>query len=300
MKKILFVIFLFVGIIDFAHCQQEYKIWEGKPIYSKVLGDTISEIYEDRGFKSVKNITVPSVIAYLPFNPNGMSVIICPGGAYGFEAIDVEGTHVAKWFQENGIAAFVLKYRLPDDRYMTNKHLVPMLDALQAIKFVRKNATRWGLAMDRIGIMGFSAGGHLASSVSAHYADIEIHENTELSKPNFVVLMYPVIFSGGKGHQGSSENLLGKNAEVEWLDYFSNDKHVTARTSPTILFHSANDATVSPGNSIEYFMALKKNKVKAELHVFQDGDHGYGFPQKDARGTYAQWPDLLLKWLCQL
>lgn len=300
MKKILFVIILLHVIIDLAHCQQVFRIWEGDPEYSTVSGDTIPEIYEDRGFKSVKNITIPSIIAYLPLNPNGMSVIICPGGAYGFEAIDVEGTNVAEWFKTNGIAAFVLKYRLPDEQYMQNKHLVPMLDALQAISFVRQKAEKWGISKNKIGIMGFSAGGHLASSVSVHYNEKELLQNLTSCQPDFTVLVYPVIFSGANGHGGSSENLLGKNPDKVWLDYFSNDKQVSKDTPPTIIFHSINDNTVSPINSISYFLALREKKIRSELHIFSDGDHGYGFPKKDAKGTYTQWPELLLNWLSQL
>ncbi len=274
------------------------------PLWDKIPDEIISKEYSEEVdhknelSEGVRKVTLPTLTAYFanPEKSNGTSVIICPGGGYGMLAINKEGYKVAEWFNSLGINAFVLKYRLPSDLIMKNKTVAPLQDAQEAVRLVRRNAVKWKLNPNKIGIMGFSAGGHLASTLSTHYNDkVYTPADTTSAKPNFSILIYPVIsMQEGITHQGSKDNLLGKNAGIELADKYSNEKQVTASTPKAFLVHATDDKAVPVENSINYYLALKKEKVLAEMHLYESGGHGFGLGVK---GTNASWPKACEKWL---
>ncbi|MBN1185082.1 MAG: alpha/beta hydrolase [Bacteroidales bacterium] len=227
----------------------------------------------------------------------GTAVIICPGGGYALLAHKHEGSQVAQWFNSLGITAIVLKYRLPDEAIMENKTIGPLQDGQQAIRIVRSHAKEWNIDPNKIGIMGFSAGGHFAATVSTHY-DEKVYEtnDTTSSRPDFSILIYPVIsMDTAITHMGSRRNLLGKNPEEEMVRHFSNELQVDSNTPPAFLVHSMDDKTVPVQNSINYALALRKNKIPCELHIYEKGGHGYGLGRSD--NTESTWPEACKKWL---
>jgi acetyl esterase/lipase len=226
----------------------------------------------------------PSLTHYIPANPNGAAVLVCPGGGYGALAMDHEGKQVAEWFNSFGVSAFILKYRL-GPRY----HNPAMLDdARRAMRMIRTRAAELKVDPAKIGVMGFSAGGHLASSLSTHFKDGE--------RPDFAVLVYPVIsFTTRYTHSGSMRNLLGTNPDPALVWDFSNELKVTAQTPPTFLFHTNGDTGVPPENSVLYYMALRTAGVEAELHIYQNGRHGVGLAPKDP--VLSTWPARLKDWM---
>lgn len=228
---------------------------------------------------------------------NGSAVVICPGGGYGIIAMDHEGSQVANFLNSKGITALVLRYRLSPYR-----HPIPLNDAQRAIRYARANAEALGISPKRIGIMGFSAGGHLASTAATHFdkgqADAADPVDRVSCRPDFAILGYPVIsLTADFAHKGSGNNLLGDKPEQALLDNLSNEKQVTAETPPTFLFHTAEDTGVPPENSIAFFSALRKVKVPAELHIYQQGPHGVGLAPGDP--ALNTWKDRLSDWLRQ-
>ncbi|HRN58308.1 MAG TPA: alpha/beta hydrolase, partial [Agriterribacter sp.] len=221
---------------------------------------------------------------------------ICPGGGYSIVAIDHEGFKVAEKFNEAGVAAFVLKYRIPDKKNQTDPSVAPLQDAQQAILTVRTNAKQWNIDPARIGIMGFSAGGHLASTAGTHFERSLIDNPDHISvRPDFMLLIYPVISADMTiTHRGSFNNLLGADASAEQLSLYSNEKQVTAATPPTFLVHASDDGGVSPNNSIVFYQALLKNKIPAELHIYQNGGHGFGMHNAT---TGDEWMERCKNWL---
>ncbi|MRX69430.1 Acetyl esterase/lipase [Flavobacterium resistens] len=274
------------------------------PLWDKIPDEIVSKEYSEEVdhknelSEGVRKVTLPTLTVYLadPEKSNGTSVIICPGGGYGMLAINKEGFKVAEWLNSLGINAFVLKYRLPSDLIMKNKTVGPLQDAQEAVRLVRRNAIKWKLNPGKIGIMGFSAGGHLASTLSTHYNDkVYTSSDTTSAKPNFSILIYPVIsMQEGVTHQGSKDNLLGKNAGSELADKYSNEKQITAESPKTFLVHATDDKAVPVENSINYYLALKKEKILAEMHLYENGGHGFGLGVK---GTNANWPKDCEKWL---
>lgn len=239
---------------------------------------------------------VPTLTYYSPRGNSGTAVVIAPGGGYGNLAMNHEGRQVANWFNAQGIHAFVLKYRL-GPRY---RHPIPLNDALRAVRTVRARAPEYGIQPDRIGIMGFSAGGHLASTVATRFegADPSAADPIDRldSRPDFVILGYPVIASAAPyAHQGSFRNLLGEDAPDDLRASLSNDTQVTANTPPTFLFHTNADTAVPPENSVLFYMALRKAGVPAEMHIFEPGPHGVGLAMNDS--VLQAWPPLLSTWL---
>lgn len=239
----------------------------------------------------------PSLTIYLPSTiAAGTGIIVCPGGGYGGLAMDHEGDQVARWLNSIGIAAFVLKYRL-GPRY---RHPAPLQDAQRSIRYVRTHAKEFGIASDRIGILGFSAGGHLASTAATHFDAGNSLASDEIdragSRPDFAVLAYPVIsFATEYAHRGSRRNLLGDSPDPQLVESLSNEKQVTPQTPPTFLFHTNEDAGVPPENSILFYMALRKAGVPAEMHIFERGRHGVGLAPLDR--ALSLWPHLLANWL---
>ena len=241
-----------------------------------------------------RGIAKPTLEVYLPQKEkaSGTAVIIIPGGSYAVVVYQGEGISTAKQFANNGIAAFVLKYRLPDDSIMLDKTIGPLQDAQQAIKLVRENASRWGVDVHKVGVVGFSAGGHLASTAATHFEKAVIENSNKTSlRPDFQVVVYPVIsMQDGLTHRDSRNNLLGKNPSKETIDQFSNELQVTDSTPPTYITQAADDKTVDVDNSIVYFESLRHHKVDVEMHIYQKGGHGFIFRQPD-------WIDPLLLWM---
>ncbi|WP_345949624.1 alpha/beta hydrolase [Mucilaginibacter sp. PAMB04274] len=246
----------------------------------------------------VSKVVFPTLTAYLPDAAlaNGTAVIICPGGGYSYLVVNDEGRNVARELNTRGIAAFVLKYRLPNDETMQNKEIGPLQDAQRAIQIVRQRAGEWHIAPDKIGIAGFSAGGHLASTLSTHYQKALIANPDNVSlRPDFSILVYPVIsFQDSLLHKGSKKALIGENASAEKTKEYSNEMQVTDNTPPAFLIHSANDKVVPVGNSINYFKSLSAHGVKAEIHIYQAGGHGYGLNNTT---TNDKWINHLYNWL---
>jgi acetyl esterase/lipase len=227
----------------------------------------------------------------------GTAVIICPGGGYWGLAISHEGSQIADWLNSLGITAFVLKYRLPDNSIMVNKSIGPMQDGQEAIRIVRRHAKEWNINPNKIGIMGFSAGGHLASTLSTHFSD-RVYEpkDSTSAHPDFSILIYPVIsMDSSITHLGSRNNLLGEKPSQELVKYFSNELQVTKQTPPAFLVHSLDDNAVPVQNSINYALALKKFNIPCELHIYESGGHGYGLGR--SADTESSWPDACKKWL---
>jgi acetyl esterase/lipase len=228
--------------------------------------------------------------------PTGTAVIVAPGGGYGTLAMDHEGRQVASWFNAMGVTAFVLKYRL-GPRY---HHPVELGDAQRAIRIARARAQEFGIAADRIGMMGFSAGGHLTATAGTHFdagrTDAPDPIDRVSSRPDFLILGYPVIsFDPAILHGGSLRNLLGDNPDPKLVEDLSNELRVTAQTPPTFLFHTTSDNGVPVENSVRFYLALVKAKVPAEMHLFENGPHGVGLALGDP--ALSAWPTLLANWL---
>jgi acetyl esterase/lipase len=249
------------------------------------------------GTRFIGGTAIPTLTVFIPVKPNGKAVVICPGGGYRGVAIDHEGLQIARALNEAGVAAFVLKYRTPSDTTCVDKSLAPLQDAQQAMRLVRQNAKKWQVNTSKVGIMGFSAGGHLASTASTHFsknADPSENDTTSV-KPNFAILGYPVInLTDSLMHKGSKENLLGKKATAEQIQLYSNDLQVDPQCPPTFLVHAADDKTVKVENSIAYYMACLKNGISVEMHLYPKGGHGFGMNNTT---TEDKWFERLLNWL---
>ncbi len=295
MKKIVFLI-LFLGNIIIAFSQSlSMKLWpEGAPDAKKSVG---YEEFITPDFV-ISKVTDPTLTIYFPEKEksNHAAIVICPGGGYGILASNHEGRQIGEYFSKAGYTCIVLKYRLPSDSIMINKTIAPLQDAQEAIRVVRRHAAEWYINPDKIGIMGFSAGGHLAATASTLYADnvYPVSDNVS-ARPDFSMLIYPVIsMKLGLTHQGSRDNLLGFNPDSALVKHYSNELQVTAQTPPAFLVHSADDDVVPVENSVLYFEAMKKAGVKVELHLYQSGGHGYGLGRES---TQNSWPQSLLLWL---
>lgn len=257
-----------------------------EPLYPNGVPNSLGDTDADK----------PTLTWYLPAQPNGTAIVVCPGGGYRNLAIDHEGKQIAEWLNAMNITAVVLKYRL-GPRY---RHPNMLLDAQRALRTVRAHAAKWKVAADRIGIWGFSAGGHLASTASTHFDAGKASSRDPIervsSRPDFAVLAYPVIsFTTPYTHQGSKNNLLGPNPDARLAESLSNELQVTKDTPPTFLFHTNEDTGVPPENSVLYYLALRKAGVDAEMHIYQKGRHGVGLAQSDP--VLATWPGRLADWL---
>jgi acetyl esterase/lipase len=279
MKKVIFLALAAAAL--FAQDPQTIKLWTGDA--PGALGS------EDRD--------QPTLTIYLPRagTPAGTGVVVCPGGGYGALADNHEGRQIANWLNSYGIAAFVLKYRL-GPRY---HHPIELGDAQRAIRIVRSRAKDFTIAPDRLGIWGFSAGGHLAATTGTHFdagkADASDPIDREGSRPDFMILAYPVIsFTTPYTHKGSLKNLLGENPDPKLVENLSNELQVTPQTPPTFLFHTSGDTGVPAENSVLFYMALRKAGVPAEMHIFEKGPHGVGLGGADP--ALHEWPGLLVLW----
>jgi len=271
------------------------------PLYAGTVPNSISvksgEILGGgSGIKFVRNVSIPSMSVYLPDSSqsDGSAVIIFPGGGYYLEAYEIEGTQIAQALVEHGAAAFVVKYRLPTDSTMVDKSIGPLQDAQQAIKVVRERAGLWSIDPNKIGIMGFSAGGHLASTAGTHFDKAVVPNEKNVSlRPDFMILVYPVIsMTKTLTHVGSRNFLLGEHPSDSLIDLFSNEKNVTGKTPPTFLIHTEDDKGVDPDNSIEFFEALRRHDVPVELVILPKGGHGFA-----ANVPPEKWMQPLLSWM---
>jgi acetyl esterase/lipase len=276
------------------------KLWPDGIPGSKTDPSYVEKITTTDGrITRCEKVVTPDLTVFLPVpeKANGAAVLICPGGGYGVLAFDHEGNAIAKWLNDNGIAGIILKYRLPSDQIMIDKSIGPLQDAQEAMRAIRRNAVSWKINPDRVGVIGFSAGGHLASTLSTHYAEkvYDVKDNTS-ARPNFSLLIYPVVsFDTVITHRGTRNNLIGLNPDIKQVQRFSNELQITADTPPAFLVHSADDKAVPVMNSIGYFRGLQKNNIPVELHIFQKGGHGYGLSPNG--GTESSWPGLCIKWL---
>ena len=250
----------------------------------------------------MSKVSQPTLTAYLPekSKATGTAVIICPGGGYALLSMTKEGEDVAKLLSEWGIAAFVLKYRLPNDSIMDEKETGPLQDAQRAIQLIRARAGEFNVNKDKVGIMGFSAGGHLASTAGTHFKDKVIPNKPRISlRPDFMILMYPVIsFTDSLAHKGSRTNLLGKEPSQQQIRKYSNELQVTKKTPPTFLVHAKDDKTVKYENSVSFYNALRKKKVTAEIHLYEKGGHGFGLNNSTSTERWSDWLKAWMKdWL---
>ena len=253
----------------------------------------------------IAKVQIPQIEVYLPSKKNatGQAVLIFPGGGYGILAYDWEGSDFAKLLNAKGIAGIVVKYRLPNSKSVTEKHKVPLQDAQRAIRTVRHNAAEWNIDPNNIGIIGFSAGGHLASTLGTHYNE-EVYAKQDAidqlsARPDFMTLAYPVITLGELNtHGGSKKNLLGENPSQKMVDHFSNELQVTADTPPTFLLHATDDTAVPVENSLLFYKALLKNKVPAAMHIYPTGGHGFALGLQDSH--LATWTDQWIGWMNSL
>lgn len=294
----LLILFCFISGLSLAQS-------EAIPIWTEGIPGAISNAtYEEEAsydaaqtLIGLSKISQPALTVFLADSTlaNGTSVVICPGGGYTHLAINKEGYQVAKWLNTLGISAFVLKYRMPTDLTMTDKTIGPLQDAQEAVRIVRRNAEKWNLNPTKIGIMGFSAGGHLAATLATHF-DATVYAPDKISaRPDFSILIYPVIsMEEGVTHQGSKKSLLGANPSQKLIDTYSNAKQVSANTPPAFLVHATDDGAVPVENSIEYYLALKEYKIPVEMHIYENGGHGFGLGRN---GTHTNWPKACEDWL---
>lgn len=251
------------------------------------------------GAKGTLDRDKPALTICLPNKDKaiGTAVVICPGGGYGDLAMDHEGTQIADWLNSIGIAAFILQYRHHGTGY---SFPAPMQDAQRAMRIVRSRADEWNIDPTRIGIMGFSAGGHLASSIGTHFKTNYYEAKDDLDKascrPDFMILIYPVItMDDTYTHRGSKVNLLGRNPDPNLVESYSNEKQVTSETPPTFLVHSNEDPAVPVENSVNFYLALRKAKVPAEMHIYLKGGHGTGIEKR--HGVISTWPERCTDWM---
>lgn len=269
------------------------------PLYKKIPNYIDAPDEESSAIDGVLRISKVSIPGYAFFSAGNDDpkpcVIICPGGGYRILASEHEGTDVAKYFNSIGIHALVLKYRIPSDDHQPDKKIAPLQDAQRAVQLVREHAKDWKVDPNKVGIMGFSAGGHLASSLAVHYDDIKIKENNKISvRPDFQILGYPVISFSKFSHVGSRKNLLGKDSTESMMNYFSNELHVNSNTPIAFLVHAKDDKVVPIENSFIYVDALKSNGVEAELFVYETGGHGFGMINKTSSES---WINAMKSWL---
>ncbi|MCI4670668.1 MAG: alpha/beta hydrolase [Bacteroidia bacterium] len=298
MNKLL-LLFLIWGI-SFSHAQTQVFTMDLYPgLIPNDLQMEDGEWIEKRktGHDFIHDTSIPTLTAYLPEHPNGQAVIVCPGGGYKGTSYIKEGIHICQSLNEDSVTAFLLKYRIPQDKHHPDKSLAPLQDAQQAIRHVRSHAKKYQVEANRIGIMGFSAGGHLAASAATQFdslADSSVRDTSSV-RPDFVILIYPVIsMTDELTHKGSRKYLLGKDPQPEAILRFSNELQVNKNTPPAFLVHAADDKVVTVGNSLAFYNSCLKQGVEAEMHLYPKGGHGYGLNNLT---TKDRWMDRLKNWL---
>lgn len=297
--------FLIILILNTLCLGQNYRLplWTNDIPNSQKTNEI--EIRDTTNAVRISYVQNPDISVYLPSKgiATGQAVVICPGGGYRILAYDKEGTDIAKWLNSKGIAGIVLKYRLPVSKSNIINHKSPLLDAQCAIRLTRYHANKWNIKKDKIGIMGFSAGGHLASSAGTHF-DIGDENAVDpvdsiSSRPDFMILIYPVItFNETFTHNGSRTALIGENPDLALVQYYSNEMQVKKDTPPTFIIHAGDDGAVPVENSLLFYQALKDNGITAELHLYPEG--GHGFSLAIGRNYLETWPDRCIDWLKSL
>ncbi len=276
-----------------------FELWDSAPPHSIINDNYKEEIrYDSNGvIRSIGQISSPKIEVFKPSaNSNGIGILVLPGGGYQYVAITKEGYKVAERLNKLGYTVFVLSYRMPSDLIMKDKSVGPLMDAQEAMRSIRTQAVDYGVDPDNIGVLGFSAGGHLAATLHTQYnRDIYMSKYEVSAKPDFAILIYPVISMDSTiTHQGSREKLLGLNPTNEQVNAFSNELHVNSETSPTFLVHATDDGSVPVGNSLRYYNSLLKNKVSAAMHIYQSGGHGFGLGRNPENSS---WIEDLDRWL---
>jgi acetyl esterase/lipase len=304
MKKICLVILHLLFLYVCGSSQNiTLSLWpEGIPNYKETGSQ---EKWDTSDIISVTNVQDPEIAVYLPAKRQaaGQAVIICPGGGYWALAYDLEGIDVAKWLNSKGIAGIVLKYRLPTSGGQIVPHESPLMDAKQAMRLVRYHAAEWNINPEKIGIMGFSAGGHLASTLGTHfdYGDqyaVDLIERISC-RPDFMILVYPVItMTKLFMHKGSRNALIGENPETALAENYSNELQVSDDTPPAFLIHASDDKGVPVDNSLVFYQALVENNVPAEMHIYPAGGHGFSLAINN--GHLSNWPDACIEWIKSL
>ncbi|MCI3938962.1 alpha/beta hydrolase [Chryseobacterium aahli] len=293
MKKVIFIFTIFF-FIQFS-AQEKIILWpKGEMPNSKILAS------KTKKKKELAELKEPELFAFLPpvKERNQKSFIIIPGGGYSKLTYDEGAFQIAKWMNTLGISAFVLNYRLPTSPDLIQKEIAPLQDIQAAIKYIRKNSAQWGISPDQVGVVGTSAGGHLAtmaSNISKDYTELKGDWENISTIPDFAILFCPVIDLGEYAHKGSRDSLLGENASPEKIKEYSMQNLVTEKTPPTILFHNQDDTAVTPMNSILYFKAMTKNKVKGAMFIFPKGGHRFFVTDKDPLNE--NWKKLCADWL---
>ncbi len=302
MKAVKLIVLLM--LLESISSAQEYTL----PLYSGAIPNSKAgqrEKIEKSDITVITNVQVPDIAVYLPTKKfaTGQAVVICPGGGYWILAYDLEGTDIARYLNSKGVAGIVLKYRLPTSGNTVEPHKAPLMDAQRAMRLVRFNAARWNIDPGRIGVMGFSAGGHLASTLGTHFDygnPLSPDSIEKLScRPDFMILMYPVItFTDSCMHRGSREALIGKDPDPELVKYYSNELQVKKDTPPAFLVHAEDDTTVPVRNAILMYNALEEKKIPVELHILSEGEHGFGLAKgNDHVSEWTKDLELWLKWL---
>ncbi len=292
MKKLKFCL---IGICLFpfaVHAQRIINLYPGIIPNSKQT--ELKDIPQNPAEGLVRRVITPTLQMFLPAKDvaNGTAMVICPGGGYSVIVYEGEGVTIAKEFAKKGIAAFILKYRLPNDSFQVNKTIAPLQDAQQAIKMVRDSASAWRIDANKVGIIGFSAGGHVASTEATHFSKalIENKSNTNL-RPDFQILVYPVItMQDSLTHRGSRMQLLGSNPSKETIDLYSNELQIDKNSPPAYITQAADDKVVDVDNSIIYFEKLRHNNVPVEMHIYEKGNHGFVF-------RHPTWTQPLFEWM---
>lgn len=300
MKQLLPCFCAILGLAPLVMSQKpvEFPLYGQGPIpNSKPADNREKTAVNQYGISFTTETSLPTLTVYKARKPTGQAIVVCPGGGYWGTAGDHEGVQVARALTAKGVTAFVLKYRVPDPRTCIDPALAPLQDAQQAIRWVRRNAAQWRVDPHRIGILGFSAGGHLAATATTHFrmnADAGCTDTTSV-RPDFAVLIYPVIsFSDTLAHKGSRDKLLGPNPTPARVELFSNEKQVTKDCPPVFLVHAQDDDAVPVGNSVAFYLACSHAGVPAEMHLYPKGGHGFGMNNKT---TDDRWMERLFNWL---
>ena len=301
------IIYAFLISFMLMHCAYPQDtilpLWPADAVPNRIESDEV-EILEKGAIQRISYVQYPQIELYLPSEANstGKAMLIFPGGGYHVLAYDWEGSDIAKFLNSKGIAGIVVKYRLPISKSLENNQFVPLQDAQRAMRLTRYMAKNWNIDDNKIGIIGFSAGGHLASTLGTHFDD-EVYKYVDgadllSGRPDYMALVYPVIsFADSSVHSGSKKALLGDEPDNESIRYFSNELQVSENTPPTILFHAADDKAVPPENSLLFFRALNQKGVPTELHIYPEGGHGFSLATKNQ--SLSRWTQHLYEWTLQ-
>ncbi len=297
MTRLFLILMLLVFVMPLAAFSQEFiLLWEkGKMPNSKGI-----ELKDDIRNERIYQVEMPGFYAFFPSRQEnkGAAVLICPGGGYERLAYVISGTQLAKWFNSIGISAFVLNYRLPNSPDLKQREIAPLQDAQRAMRIIRANAEKWQIKPDKIGVLGTSAGGHLAASLGTATEDFaKISDDSESSAPNFMILISPVITMGEYTHATSRKNLLGANPPKELIEKYSLEKQVAATAPSAFIVHAADDKVVNPRNSLMFYNALLDKNIAASLHIFPRGGHAIAL--RNNPGSTETWTNLCEMWLIE-